>query len=94
MIKFTTVFSLTLLLVALTSCGQTSNPFHNGAYLVDNNIKQQVDKKVKSLNGVTMSSMDFKMFVNDSLIGQGNSIFLPLVFFQKEARRRCVLRAD
>jgi hypothetical protein len=74
MIKFTTVFSLTLLLIALTSYGQTSNPFHNGTYLVDNNIKQQVDKKVKSLNGVTMSSMDFKMFVNDSLIGQGKSI--------------------
>ncbi|MBL1162152.1 MAG: hypothetical protein D8M52_10630 [Chlorobi bacterium] len=67
MTKLTKFFSLIFLLVAITSCGQTQKPFDNGSYIVDNSIKQKVDKKVKSYNGVTMSSMDVKLYENDSV---------------------------
>jgi len=69
MTKLGTIFFLTLSFVTLTSCGQTSKPSNNSAYTVDNSVKAKVDKKVKSFNGVTMSSMDFRMYENDSLIG-------------------------
>lgn len=62
-------FISTLLLIALSSCGQTPKGFDNGSYVVDPGIKSKVDKKVKSFNGMTMSSMDFKMFENDSIVG-------------------------
>ena len=68
MIKFTTLLNSLFLFIALTSCGQTQKPFDNGSYIVDNSIKQQVDKKVKSYNGVNLSSMDVKLFENDSVI--------------------------
>jgi hypothetical protein len=78
MTKFATLINLVFLLIGLSSCGQTQKPIDNGNYIVDNSIKSHVDKKVKSFNSVTMSSMDFKMFVNDSIVGdtdsQGKSI--------------------
>lgn len=58
----------TILLLALSSCRQTPKSNDNGAYVVDQSIKAKVDKKVKSYNGVTRSSMDFKMFENDSIV--------------------------
>lgn len=66
--KLATLFFVTLSISILSSCGQTSKPIDNGSYIVDNSIKSQVDKKVKSFNGVTMSSMDFKMYDNITLI--------------------------
>jgi hypothetical protein len=69
MINISTLFISTILLLALSSCGQTPKSIDNGAYVVDQSIKAKVDKKVKSFNGVTMSSMDFKMFENDRIVG-------------------------
>lgn len=63
------LFISSLLLIASGYCGQTPKSFHNGSYVVDPSIKATVDNKVKSFNGVTMSSMDFKMFENDSIVG-------------------------
>jgi hypothetical protein len=68
MTNISTHFVSALLLIALSSCGQTPNIIDNGAYIVDQSIKAKVDKKVKSFDGVTMSSMDFKMFENDSIV--------------------------
>jgi hypothetical protein len=68
MTNISTFFFSTLLLIAIASCGQTPKSIDNGAYVVDQSIKAKVDKKVKSFNGVTMSSMDFKMFENDSIV--------------------------
>jgi hypothetical protein len=62
-----TLINFLFLLITLTSCGQTQKPIDNGSYIVDNSIRQQVDRKVKSYNGVTMSSMDVKLFENDSV---------------------------
>ena len=69
MTKLGSLSFLTLFIITFSSCGQKSKAVDNGAYIVDNSIKSQVDKKVKSLNGVTISSMDFRMYENDSLIG-------------------------
>ena len=69
MTNISTLFILTLILTALSSCGQTPKGFDNGAYVVDQNIKAKVDKKVKSFYGVTESSMDFKVFQNDRIVG-------------------------
>ena len=68
MTNISTLFISTLLLIALSSCGQTPKSFDNGAYVVDQSIKDKVDKKVKSFNGVTIGSMDFKLFANDSIV--------------------------
>jgi hypothetical protein len=67
--KITTFLNAPLLIIVvlISSCGQTQKPINNGSYIVDNSIKAQVDKKVKSRNGITTSSMDFKLFENDSL---------------------------
>jgi hypothetical protein len=86
--KITTFIRFILLLAVLTSCGQTQKPFDNGSYTVDNSIKQKVDKKVKSYNGITMSSMDFKLFENDSIAvdtySEGKSIDECLTFTRVE----------
>jgi hypothetical protein len=68
MTSISTLLISALLLIALSSCGQTPNIIDNGAYVVDQSIKAKVDKKVKSFDGITMSSMDFKMFENDSIV--------------------------
>ena len=67
MSKILTLLSLTLL-VSLSSCAQTQKRTVNRAYIVDSSIKNKVEKKVKSFSGITMNSMDFKMFENDSII--------------------------
>ncbi len=69
MIKISTLFISLLFLIALSSCGQKPKSIDNSTYFVDQSIKAKVDKKVKSFNGMTMSSMDFKMFENDSIVG-------------------------
>ena len=68
MTNISTLFFSTLLLIAIASCGLTPKSIDNGAYVVDQSVKAKVDKKVKSFNGVTLSSMDFKMFENDSIV--------------------------
>jgi hypothetical protein len=69
MIKITTILRVTLFLIVCSSCGQTATKsVDNGAYTVDPAIKAKVDRKVSSLNGVTTTSMDFKMFENDSVV--------------------------
>ncbi|NII23556.1 hypothetical protein HB364_00590 [Pseudoflavitalea sp. X16] len=69
MIKPGTFFMLAFYFISLSACGQTPKPVENGAYIIDNSIKSQVDKKVKSFKGLTMSSMDFRMYQNGNLIG-------------------------
>ena len=66
--KFAILFNPILLLIALSSCGQTQEPIDNGNYTVDYSIKTKVDNKVKSFNGAIMTSMDFRMFENDSIV--------------------------
>ena len=60
--------TLLFCLITLNSCGQTYLSSNNSNYIIDNSIKSQVDKKVKSFGGMTMSSMDFRIYKNDSLI--------------------------
>jgi len=69
MTNISTLFISAILLMTISSCGQTAKTVDNGAYVVDPNVKDKVDRKVKSFNGITMSSMDFKMYENDSIIG-------------------------
>src|SRR5688500_18726589 len=69
MTKLRTVFILTISFITLSSCGQASKHVDNGVYTVDNSIKKQVDKKGKSFNCVYLSSIDFKMYQNDIVIG-------------------------
>jgi hypothetical protein len=64
MTNISTLFISTLLLIVFSSCGQAP-----GAYVIDPSIKTIVDKKVRSFNGSTFGSMDFKMFENDSIVG-------------------------
>lgn len=68
MIKYNLFFSFFGFFIFFTSCGQTPKTFYNGAYIVDNNVKKQVEKEVSSFNGIIFGAMDFKMFENDSLI--------------------------
>lgn len=68
MTNISTLFISTLLLIIFSSCGQIPKISENGVYVVDPSVKATVDKKVKSFNGMTMSSMDFKMYENDRLI--------------------------
>jgi hypothetical protein len=63
----TTLFTVFLFL-ALSSCGQNPGPVNYHGYSVDNMVKKSVALKVKSFNGAAQSSMDFKMYENDSLI--------------------------
>ena len=68
MTNFSALIGSTFFLIALYSCEQTQKPIDNGNYVVDNSIISKVEEKVKSSGGVTRSSMDFKMFKNDSII--------------------------
>ena len=68
MTNISTLLILTFFFITLSSRGQTPKSIDNGSFVVDQSITAMVDKKVKSFNGVTMSSMDFKMFENDSII--------------------------
>lgn len=63
------LFISVLFLIGMNSCKQAHKRTYNGAYYIDDSIKGQISKKVKSLNGVTMTSMDFRIFENDSIIG-------------------------
>jgi len=67
----------TFCLIAI-SCAQSAKPVNNGAYIIDPGIRSMVDKKVKSGKGLIMTSMDFRMFENDSIINdtyaEGKSI--------------------
>jgi len=62
------LFFISTLCVIVISCGQTPKPVNNGAYIIDPGIRSTVDKKVKSGRGLIMTSMDFRMFENDSIV--------------------------
>jgi len=65
-----TIFFLILVLIFLTACGQTKNRNTNSAYKIDTKLKDKIEQKVKSYNGVTKGSMEkIKIYENDSLIG-------------------------
>jgi hypothetical protein len=73
MIKRYPSFSILALFIFYTSCGQTPKIIYNGAYIVDNKVKEQVEEKITSFNGIIFGAMDFKMFENDSLIADSYS---------------------
>ncbi len=89
MMKVFAFFISTLLLLTSNSFGQASKSSHIGVYVVDSNIRAVVNEKVKSLNGITMSSMDFKMYKNDSIVGDtysnGKSIDQCMIYTTLEA---------
>lgn len=66
--KYKPLISSTLLVVLFAFCSPASKPINYGSYIVDNSIKSKVNKKVKSSSAGVMSSMDMKMFENDSLV--------------------------
>jgi hypothetical protein len=57
-----------ILFSASFSCGRHSGPVAYKGYVVDHKVKQIVDPKVRSVNGMVLSSMDFRMYENDSVI--------------------------
>ena len=68
MTKISKYQCLAIFALALTSYEQKQQKVANGSYFVDGTIKDTINKKVKSLNGVTVSSMDVKLFENDSIV--------------------------
>src|SRR5580693_9085761 len=68
MTKTLTSLLTVLLFFTSHSCGHRSGPVAYKGYVVDNNVKQMVDARVSSAKGMVLSSMDFRMYENDSLI--------------------------
>lgn len=68
MINCRIVFFLTLVLIELSSCGQTSEPIEKGGYSIDSTIRKKIDKIVKSPDGQTRSSMEYKLYRDGSLV--------------------------
>src|SRR5579863_5930762 len=62
------ILYIAFLFPALFSCSQDHGKISFKGYFVDNAVKQKVDPKVRSVNGVTLSTIDFKIYENDSLI--------------------------
>jgi hypothetical protein len=50
-------------LLLLNSCGNIKQK----KYIIDSSMKEQLDKKIISRNGITRGSVDFKFYENDSL---------------------------
>jgi hypothetical protein len=65
--KQRTIITIALIHFLFSARGQTNQAII-GAYQVDSKVKEQIEQKVKTFNGVTMGSIDFKMYKNDSLI--------------------------
>jgi len=62
-------FLLTVLLFFTPySCGHRRGPVTYKGYVVDNSVKQMVNGRVSSVKGMVLSSMDFRLYENDSLI--------------------------
>jgi hypothetical protein len=66
--KKSAIFAFILINFLFLACRQTKNNSNNEAYQIDIKIKEQIKQKVKTSGIVTMGSMDFKMYQNDSLI--------------------------
>jgi len=65
--SISTFLTAAFFVMALGSCGRA--PKHTGsAYTIDPGIKTKVDPKIKSVSDLLMSSMDVKIFVDDSLV--------------------------
>ena|SRR5690554_1041917 len=71
--KNTVIFTLILIYFLFSACGQTKSDSFKNTYQFNSKIKKQIEQKVKTFNGVTMGSMDFKMYENDSLIVDSDS---------------------
>ena len=71
--KKTIIFTFILINFLFTACGQTKSDSFKSTYQINSKIKNQIDQKVKTFNGVTKGSMDFKMYENDSLIVDSDS---------------------
>src|SRR5690554_338825 len=71
--KKTTIFTFILINFLLSACGQTQTDVNKSAYQINSEIEEQIEQKIKTFNGVSMGSMDFKIYQNDSLIADTDS---------------------
>ena len=69
----TTIFTFMLISFLFTAYGQTQSGSNESAYQINGEIEEQIEEKVKTFNGVTKGSMDFKIYQNDSLIADTDS---------------------
>ncbi len=69
----TTIFTFMLISFLFSACGQTQSGSNASAYKINSEIEEQIEEKFKTFNGVTMGSMDFKIYQNDSLIADTDS---------------------
>ena len=71
--KKTALFTFILINFLFSACGQTRTYGNKSTYQINSEVEEQIEQKVKTFNGVSMSSMDFKMYQNDTLIADTES---------------------
>ena len=72
--KLTATITLIAVFISFITCGQTSNRRTDQSYQIDSGLTDKIEKKVKSFNDVSMGSIDFRIYQNDSLVGETYSM--------------------
>ena len=63
-----TLLFLILILIAFNSCTQSPKPFDQKTYIIDSSITKQLDEKLNSSNGNTMTLTDIKLYKDDKIV--------------------------
>jgi hypothetical protein len=67
-IKYCLYIGFTALCFFLISCTHTGSAESKAAYTVDPAVKDEVAKKISSVNDIILGAIDYKLYENDSLI--------------------------
>jgi len=68
MIDFKILYISVLLLIGFNSYGQELKIVETESYTIDQSVQSKVDDRVTAANDIILSSMDIKMYADDSLI--------------------------
>lgn len=61
-------FLFLFLFACICSCSHTGTIESNGGYSTNPAVKDEVAKKISSVNGIILGAIDYKLYENDSLI--------------------------
>jgi hypothetical protein len=79
-----------ILLLLFGACHQTSKPIVTGAYTIDPSIKSEVEAHVQSARRMMLSSMDFRLHEDDSVVADTYASGKPI----KECMTMATLNGD
>jgi hypothetical protein len=79
-----------ILLLLLGACRQPSKPIVTGAYTIDPSIKSEVEAHVQAADKLMLSSMDFRLHEDDSVVADTYASGKPI----KECMTMATLNGD